>query len=171
VLTERRLRWAGLVELDYRVAIGPTYGSATLHNGGVAVRVDHGLLTLRLACAYGHGSGDYAAWGYRMDRADLRLEAGPGFDLGSTRLAVGAGANLFSRDVRYRDGTRRPRGGFGLGAGVSWLFPILSSPLAIHGVVRAGLDVEHAPPVAPVDDPARWQVVPYVGVGIAVEIF
>jgi hypothetical protein len=171
VLTERVWSWSGLLDLGYRTAIGPEYGFVTMHNGSVGLRVDHGWLCLRVSYAYGRQSGDYQAWGYELERNDLRLEVGPAFDLGDFRLSVAVVGSLFTRDVSYRDGTQRPRGGFGVGMSAALLYPVIRDPLDIYIGLRAGLGAERAAPVTPVDSPVEWSLVPWVGLGLAVGIF
>jgi hypothetical protein len=171
VLTERVWNWSGLLELDYRTAFGPDYSAVTMHNGGVGFRVDYGFLYLRLSLWYGAASADYQAWGYDLDRADLRLEAGPAFNLGDFRLSVAVEGSLFSREVSYRDGAKRPRGGFGAGVTASLLYPVVRGPLGVFVGLRVGLCAERASPVTPMDAAPDWSLVPWAGIGLSMAVF
>jgi hypothetical protein len=171
VLTEKTSSLSGLLELTYQAAFGPTYGAVSSHNGGVGVRIDYGLIHARLMFLYGRASADYPAWGYDLDRADLRIEAGPAFNLGDFRLSVAVGGSLFSREVTYRDGSPRSRDGFGVGIGAALLYPLIRRPLGLYVGLRAGLTAERAHPVAPMDAKESWEAIPWAGAGLALEIF
>jgi hypothetical protein len=171
LLTERVWSWSGLVEFDYRAAFGPEFGVASLHNGGMGFRVDYGWLTMHLGLSYGTHSEDYQAWGYDLERTELRVGVGPALDLGDCRLSLVAEGTLFSRDVSYRDGAKRPRGGFGMGVATSFLFPLIRGPLHLYVSLRAGLAAERASPVTPMDASPEWNLVPWGGIGLAMKVF
>jgi hypothetical protein len=168
VMTRKAPGFSGLVDAGYRAAFGPEYSAVSTHNASLGLRVDYDWLYLRLSFAYGRASEDFQAWGYTLDRFDLRLEAGPCYDFGDLRLALAAEAYVFSRDVVYSDEAKRPRGGFGLGAGLAALYPLYKG---LYLFLRAGIAAERASPVAHLDAAEQWNVVPWMNVGLALEVF
>jgi len=172
VLAHRVRSWTGLVSLGYRAALSPVLRSAAaVHHLVAGLRVDRGPLYLALATGYGHAADEYPAWGYTLHCFDLGLEAGAALDLGPLRAGLGATAALLVRDLRYRDGAGGASAGVGLGPSASLILRLGERPLPLFVVLRGGLRVERAAPVAPADGPAEWRAVPWVAVDLAARVF
>ena len=113
-----------------------------------------------------------ASWStLSFEEIDARLEAGPCYDFGNLRLALAAEVYVFTRDVVYSDEAKRPRGGFGLGAGFAALYPLTPVSKGLYLFLRAGIAAERASPVAHLDAAEQWNTVPWMNVGLALEVF
>jgi hypothetical protein len=170
VLASSVRRWSGLVDLVYRASFGRELSAAATHNLGAGFRADHGPFFGAIAVGWGRSAGSYEAWGYTLNRTDVRLEAGAAVDLFAVRLGLAADAALVLRDVAYRDGAGRLAAGCALGGSASLLYSPLSR-LPLFLALRGGLAAEYAPAIVPVAAPREWRPVPWLAVGLAVRVF
>ncbi len=171
VVCKRSPNLDGSISLDYRAAFGPQFAASVTHNPTLSFRLDRDWLNARLRMAYGRKSQEFSSWGYNLERSSLGVEAGPAFELGTLRLAVVLSLSLAYREITYRDGQKTFDASLGLGTAISLLIPLVKNPLPIYLDLVAGADLERLKPVAPVSAVSDWDFVPWVGLGLGVEIF
>lgn len=171
VLTHEESGWSGLVDLGYRLAVGPRFGSTPTHGLKAGLRVDRGLWLARLSYGYGREFQSLPAWSYTLERHGGELGLGAAWTLGSFRLGPILSGRVGEAMVGYGDGQERSSTSWGgaLDLCVLWRPPQRVLPLYV--TAEAGVQVEWARPVAPIDAERAATLAPEVSIGLALELF
>jgi hypothetical protein len=122
VLTREESRWSGLVDLGYRLAVGPRFGATPMHGLRAGVRVDRGMWLARLGYGYGRELHGLPAWGYTLERHGGELGFGAAASLGSLRLGPVLTGRVGQASVHYSDGERRSQTSWAGALGLSALW-------------------------------------------------
>ncbi|MGC4116292.1 MAG: hypothetical protein QM765_17300 [Myxococcales bacterium] len=171
VLTREESHFSGLVDLGYRLAVGPRFGTTPLHGLKAGFRVDRGIWLLRLGYAFGRESQSVPAWSYTLERHGGEVGFGAAASLGAFRLGPILSGRVSQATVAYSDGERRSRLGWAgaLGLNVLWRPPQRSLPLYVTAEI--GAQAEWARPAAPMSAPWALSLAPELSLGLAVELF
>ncbi|HEY3451331.1 MAG TPA: caspase family protein [Myxococcales bacterium] len=169
VLTHEESRWSGLVELGYRLSVGPRYGAIPTHAARAGFRVDRGIWQLRLGYGYGRETHAFEAWSYLVQRHALELGFGPAATFEAWRVGPVASASVGWTSFAYGDGAKRSQTAWAGSLAANVLWQPLHLPLYVQA--QAGAMGEWSRPAAPLDGRAVFSVAPEFALGLAVELF
>ena len=135
------------------IGLGATYGytpadAAELsaeHRALAVLRFDRDIFAGALRVGYARGSGTFTTWRYEADALVTGAEFGAGWDLGPTRLVLGARADVLTVFQSFGDGSQRTTWGVEAGPGLSLVVPA-NAP--VSALVELAGGVRYAPGAA-----------------------